>query len=155
MRIASVVSYGLSLLFIYLSMLIAEGSHLNLWYFWDLSAFIMILVGLVMTLVNFKFSEIFNAVSDSLSKNIKVGFAERYNVNKLIISSVGTYTLYAAIVTFILAFIIVMSNITELSKLGPSIGLASIVLLYAAIIKLFMVTPLNTSLDRKMTELTK
>ena len=155
MRITSFFSYVVSGLFVFLSLWVAEGSHLNILEFWDISSFILILGSFLMVLVNFKFSEVFNAIADALTKKVRIGFEERYNLDKLVISSIGTYTMYASILMFILASIIVASNLTEIKQLGPSFAVTSTVILYAMIIKLFLITPLNTSLDKKITEVIK
>lgn len=155
MGLVSIVSYIISGLLIFASLFVAEGSHLNLLYFWDLSSFIVILAGFFIILVNFRFSEVFNAVADALSRKNRQGFEDRYELDKIVINSIGSYTLSAAILVTILAFIILMGNLQDVSKLGPSLALTSITLLYAVIVKVFFVTPLNTSLDKKMTQLIK
>ncbi len=159
MRISSFVSYVVAGLFLYLSFWVAEGNHFNLWSFWDISSFIIILGGFLMTLVNFKFSEVFNAFSDALSKNKKEGFEDRYYVNKIVISSIGNYTLSVSVVMFIVSLITIIANLGDsvntINKAGSSFAVITIVLLYAFMVRLFLVTPLNTSLDKKMSQINK
>lgn len=155
MGLTSLVSYIISGLLIWASFYIAEGNHFNILMFWDLSAFVIILAGLMITFVNFRFSEVYNAIADGLTKRLREGFEERYELNKIIIKSIGTYTLYTSLLMFFVALIIILGNLDSLDKLGASIAVAIIVFLYALMVRLFIVVPLNTSLDKKMTKVIK
>ncbi|MFN8576512.1 MAG: hypothetical protein U0354_06620 [Candidatus Sericytochromatia bacterium] len=155
MRLLSVFSYLLSGLLLYMSFYIAEGSRFNLLEFWDLSSVLAIVASFFIILVNFKFSEVYNAIVDAISKNKREGFEERYELNKIIINAIGSYSLFSAILTTIVALIIVLGNLADTSKLGVSIAIILIVMLYAMIVKLFFVIPLNTSLDKKMVQIVK
>lgn len=155
MRLLSIFSYLLSGLLLYMSFYIAEGSRFNLLEFWDLSSLLAIVASFFIILVNFKFSEVYNAIADSISKNKREGFEERYELNKIIINSIGSYSLFSAILTTIVALIIVLGNLADTSKLGASIAIILIVMLYAMIVKLFFVIPLNTSLDKKIVQTVK
>lgn len=155
MTLLSLIAYVMSGLLIYLSFFIAEGSRFNFTIFWDLPSFIAILAGIFIVLVNFKFSEIYNAVFDALSKNKREGFEDRYKINKIVITSIGSYTMFSAILMSIVATIITLGNIDQLNRLGISLAIILISVLYAVIVRLFFVIPLNTSLDKKMSLLSK
>jgi flagellar motor component MotA len=155
MRVLSVVSYVFSGLLLYLSFWIAEGSNFNLLSFWDLSSLLTIIASFFIILVNFRFSEIYNAIFDALSKTNRQGFEERYELNKIIINSIGSYSLFSSILASIVALIITLGNLADTSKLGVSIAIILIVMLYAIIVRLFFVIPLNISLDKKMVKVVK
>lgn len=150
MSLLSLIAYIVSGVLIYLSFWVAEGDHFEPLMFWDLSSFIGILGGAFIVLANFKFSEVYNAIADALSKNKRVGFEERYSLNKIVINAIGNYTLFSSVLISIVAFIITLSYLTQLNKLGVSIAVILTSILYAVIVRLFFVIPLNTSLDKKM-----
>ena len=150
MNLLSVISYVFSGLLIYLSFIVAEGQYFKPLSYWDLSSFLIIMSGFFIILFNFKFSEIYNAIIDALSKNKREGFEERYELNKIVVNSIGTYTLFSSILASIVAVITILGNLADMSKLGPSIAIVLITFLYWSIIRLFFVAPLNISLDKKM-----
>lgn len=149
MRLASFFAYSLSILFVYMSLWIAEGSYLNLMYFWDFSSIIVILAGLCASLINFKFSEIFYAIKDSLIKNQTEDFKNRYSLDVVVIKTMGNYVLFASLISFILELIISLANANSAQKLGASIAVSFIVLLYGLIFKFIVFSPLLVSLQKK------
>lgn len=149
MRLASFFAYSLSILFVYMSLWIAEGSYLNLMYFWDFSSAIVIIAGLCASLINFKFSEIFYAIKDSLIKNQTEDFKTRYSLDVVVIKTMGNYVLFASLISFILELIISLANANSAQKLGASIAVSFIVLLYGLIFKFIVFSPLLVSLQKK------
>ncbi|MEK7432705.1 MAG: hypothetical protein AABZ74_06215 [Cyanobacteriota bacterium] len=153
MRLISIFAYSLSILFIYMSLWIAEGSYLNLMAFWDISAFVVILAGLCASLINFKFSEIFYAIKDSLSKNKTEDFKIRYSLDIIILETMGNYVITASLILFIMNLILCLSAFDSPEQLGSSIAISFIVLLYGLIFKFIIFSPLLVSLQKKNTSL--
>lgn len=149
MRLTSILSYLLSGLMIYASGYVAEGEHFSLWMFWDISSFIAILGAFIAVLINFKFSEVYNAIVDGLSNLPRKNFQERIEVDKLVINSIWKYTLQCSLLVFIISLIIILGNIAETSKLGPSISVCLIIMLYAVMVKFLLVNPLLISIEKK------
>ncbi len=153
MRLTSLVSYIISGLLIYLSFWIAEGSNFNPLMFWDLASFLVILGGLAINLVNFKFSEIINALKDSFSSIPGNDFRARYELDKVIIRSMGNFVLFAAVIFFVLSFILVLGSLESTAKLGPSLAVSLLVIIYAVTLKVLLFIPLSVSLDKKILQL--
>ena len=153
MRILSLLPYVLSTFLIGTSLYMSEGSNINIMMFWDISAFVAIIAGLLIILVNFKFSEVFNALADSLSEKVRIGFKERYEVDKVIIKSIGSYTLIASLLIFSIDMILILGNLQSSEKVGSSFALSIIIILYALIIRFLFVLPVSISLDKKMSKI--
>jgi flagellar motor component MotA len=153
MRFTSLLSYIISGLLVYLSFWIAEGSHFNPLMFWDLASFLVILGGLSISLVNFKFSEIINALKDSISGQPANDFRSRYELDKVVLKSMGNYVIFAAVIFFVLTFIMVMGTLESTAKLGPNLAVALLVIMYAVILKVVMFIPFSVALDKKMLQI--
>jgi flagellar motor component MotA len=149
MRLTSLLSYILGGLIIYLGFYIAEGDHFNPLAFWDLASFLVILGGIMISLVNFKFSEIAGALKDALYSLPANDFRSRYELDRVIIRSMGNFVIYAAVIFFVLTFIMVMGSLESTAKLGPSIAVSLLVIMYAVIFKVFLCIPLAVSLEKK------
>jgi flagellar motor component MotA len=153
MRFTSLISYLISILLIYLSFYVAEGDHFNPLMFWDLSSFLVILGGLSISLVNFRASEIVNALKDSLATIPSNDFMARYELDKVVIRSIGNFVLFAAVIFFVLTFIMVMGTLESTAKLGPGLAVSLLVIIYAVILKVLIFLPLSVSLDKKVLQL--
>ncbi len=61
----------------------------------------------------------------------------------------GNYVLFASLISFILELIISLANANSAQKLGASIAVSFIVLLYGLIFKFIVFSPLLVSLQKK------
>ncbi|MFN8674273.1 MAG: hypothetical protein U0457_19595 [Candidatus Sericytochromatia bacterium] len=149
MRFTSFIAYGLGFLFIYASMFIAEGPHLNLWNFWDLSSAITILAGLSASLINFKFSEIFNAIFDSITSKNNEKVQERLDLDLVVIKTMSSYVMAASLITFFLALILILGNAEDTKRLGVMIAVSILILMYGLFFKYIIFLPMTIALEKK------
>lgn len=149
MRFASFISYIVGFALMYLSIYVAEGSHFDILVFWDLSSALVILAGFLITFINFRFSEIFNAFKDSLLQNKTDGFSTRFEISKTVIKSMGNYIMYLSILSFAISMIMILANAGNTSQLGNGIAVSLLVLVYGAISKFLILAPMYTSIEKK------
>lgn len=149
MRLVSLIAYAISFLFVYLSIYIAEGSRFSPMILWDFSSALIILAGICATLINFKFSEIVNAFSDSLSGKRKELAKDRHEMGNLVIKTMSNYVFMLSVASFIMSMIFSLGNMESVKSLGNSIAISFIVLIYGVFFKYIVFSPLLISLNNK------
>lgn len=155
MRFTSYLSYLIGFSLIYLSVYIAEGSHFNILVFWDLSSALVILAGILITFINFHFSEVFNAFKDSILSQKNEGFIERSEISKMVIKSMSNYIMYFSIFSFAISMIMSLGNMETTQQLGNSIAVSLLVLVYAVIAKFVILSPMCISIEKKLLDSNK
>ncbi|MBC7475977.1 MAG: hypothetical protein H7263_16970, partial [Candidatus Sericytochromatia bacterium] len=132
---------------IYLSLYITEGDYLKLNFLINLPVLLSILAGLIISLANFKLSEIKNALKVALSDQ-KLDI-ESINNSKKIIKHILKTIISALSVNFVLIFITMLLQ-TSVAKIGPYLAILFVGFIYLITLKLFIFMPLEISLDKKI-----
>ncbi|MFN4150306.1 MAG: hypothetical protein ACK4IX_05140 [Candidatus Sericytochromatia bacterium] len=148
MRFIKILFYFSSLFVFFLSLKIAYGDKINIFYFWDISSLISIIAAFAFSIINFKLSEIISAIKSSIS--IKEENVSNLKKNKIIIKSLWTKTITMANIVTLIFGVILFSYISDTSKIGPSLAVMAIVYIYALALKIFIFTPLEISIDKKI-----
>lgn len=147
MKKSAIIPYLLSLILIYLSLYITEGDYLKLNFLINLPVLLSILAGLIISLANFKLSEIKNALKVALSDQ-KLDI-ESINNSKKIIKHILKTIISALSVNFVLIFITMLLQ-TSVAKIGPYLAILFVGFIYLITLKLFIFMPLEISLDKKI-----
>jgi hypothetical protein len=148
MKFVKILLYFSSIFVFFLSLNIAYGNKFNLLSFWDISSLVSIIAGFAFSIINFKLSEIIFAIKSSISN--KEENINSLKKNKIIIKSLWTKTLTMANVASLLFGVILFSYISDTSKIGPSLAVMGIVYIYSLALKIFIFTPLEVSIDKKI-----
>lgn len=139
------VSYLLSVFII----IIGLGGLDALKSFFDLTSILVIIVSIILAMSNFSLSEVYNAMADSLSSKARDGFLKRYKTDKLILESLGKYSILVSSLFFTVLLLITLANLEDLKAFSISLVSIFLVILYSFLFKLFILSPLITSLDKK------
>jgi hypothetical protein len=148
MRVFSAIAYIFSALCLYAGLAMSWGGSFNLMYIWDISAFLFIIAGLVLTIINFKFSEIAGAVKRALLVSA-VSF-EKLTQDKNALQAVWKFLVWVTVVNVIAIMVIILSNLDDTTKIGPSLAVMSILPLYTLTLRFFILMPLEISLEKKI-----
>ncbi|MFN8674272.1 MAG: hypothetical protein U0457_19590 [Candidatus Sericytochromatia bacterium] len=131
--------------FLWASLIIAEGFSFNILTYWDLSSAFTILGGLIFIFVNFTYNDLDNLfIIDKEPEK----FLNKVKNKKLIVNTLGKNLLSFTIITSCLAIIIILGNLNDMRKLGPSLAILLITPLYYLIIKMFLVIPTQAYLEK-------
>ncbi len=148
MRFFSIIAYAASGACLYMALLMAWGGNFNFLYIYDLSAVIGLIAGITLSLINFRFSEIFRAIKDSLSGSPKS--YEILNLDRNVLQTAWKYLFSVSVILVFAVMVIILSNLGDTTKLGPSLAIMSIIPLYTLILKFFIFMPLEISLEKKI-----
>lgn len=148
MKFIKIFFYFSSIFVFFLSLNIAYGNKFNILSFWDPSSLVSMIAAFVFSIINFKLSEIISAIKSSIS--IKEENVNNLKKNKIIIRSLWTKTITMANVVSLLFGVILFGYISDTSKIGPSIAIMGIVYIYSLALKIFIFTPLEVSIDKKI-----
>lgn len=148
MKFIKILFYFSSLFVFYLSLKIAYGNDFNILSFWDISSLIAMISAFAFSIINFKLSEIIYAIKSSISS--KEENIINLKKNKIIIKSLWAKTITMANVLTLIFGVILFSYISDTSKIGPSLAVMAIVYIYALALKIFIFTPLEVSIEKKI-----
>ncbi len=153
MIIRFLFAYITTIILILFSLIVSLGfNNLNLWSYFDPSIILTLIGASIFTLVNFKISDILSLIKALISnKEIDSNFLES---KKAIINTFWKNIISFSFIIFIMIIILSFGNL-DTSKLGPRIAITLIAPLYCLIIKLFIVLPIETALDKKIILLKK
>lgn len=125
-----------------------KSVDLNFFIFYDLASFFFLIGGLILLFANFKLSEILKALKNSLSK-IDLEKSEILT-SQNVIESIWNKLLLSVIVLVITGIIQVASNLNDTTKIGPSLALILLGVVYTLTIKIFLINPMEISLKKKI-----
>lgn len=147
MRLFSIIPYLLVVTAIYTSSFIAYGNSFKLSMFYDLSTLLVVFSGFVLTFTVFKIGDFFKALKITLSN--KENTLEDLVFAKQVFSNIWKNIFSAGLFLFAFAGIVIFSN-ASLKAIGPSLAIILLNSLYLTVIKLFFITPLETSIEKRL-----
>lgn len=147
MGIINIIIYIISFIIFYLSIKISFGNGFDISMMWDLSSILFILSGFVISIANFKLSEIFGVVKSFFSK--KEIHLEDLERNFLIVKTIWGKTITMANLSLLIASVILFSYITDTRKIGPILAILILSYVYALIIRIFILYPLEVSIEKR------
>ncbi len=111
---------------------------------------VMFLGVLFSTLFSFSMAELINVFKDSFSEGECSNKLNNYHKGLLIIKNLEAATMFWSWTVVIMATILVLSRLTTPDKLGPSLAVAFLSLLYGYGIRAALFIPMGHSLQKKI-----
>lgn len=129
---------------------ILEGGRLGV--LLVITSFIPIFIGsLVTTSFTFTGQEISDAFTDAFSSRLDMNRTANYQMSLQVIKHLEASVLLWAATVISLALIGILSSLTEVSRLGPSVAATISALLYGFGLRTIVLTPMRFSIIRKLT----
>lgn len=110
----------------------------------------LVLGVLLTTLFSFSFGEIVDTFKDSFAQTAYRERLPNYQKGLLIVKNMGAATMFWSWSVIVMAVILILSKLSTPNKLGPSLAVAFLSLLYGFISRAALFIPMEFSLHQKI-----
>ena len=115
------------------------------------SALVPVFLGpLLGAMFSFRISELADAFRDAFSEQADPSKLNHYHMDILLIKNISSAITFWSLTMVILGLIGILSNLTEISRLGSGIAAIFTALLLAFTLKALLFIPMETSIEKKI-----
>ncbi len=115
------------------------------------TALVPIIIGpYLSTLFTYSPADINNAFCDAFTDRIDAGRQDVYHIDLLIIRNLNSAVVWWAATLSMLALVLILSTLTDVKSLGPSVAAGTVAILAAFLLRSILFIPMEHSILRKL-----